>query len=158
MNDTMTIPTNNNPLLKTVKTVYNLLTDREQAIYQAGYSAGMKSNEKPFKFVPDVTPINSADVFQKIKIKVCSYFKISQEELFAKARNQYLVIPRSIAINLTRELSGFSYPQIAVITDRDHTSLIYHVSLRINKKGIWKIPNNHAVYNLLKKELMNEKE
>ncbi len=152
----MTIPTNNNPLIKAVKTVYHLLTDREQAIYQAGYTAGMKSNEKPFKFVPEVSPINSADIFEKIKFKVCNYFKISQEELFAKARNQYLVIPRSIAISLIRELSGFSYPQMSVITDRDHTSLIYHVSLRINKKGMWKIPNNHAIYNKLKQELINE--
>ena len=152
----MTIPTNNNPLIKAVKTVYHLLTDREQAIYQAGYTAGMKSNEKPFKFVPEVSPINSADIFEKIKFKVCNYFKISQEELFAKARNQYLVIPRSIAISLIRELSGFSYPQMSVITDRDHTSLIYHVSLRINKKGNWKIPNNHAIYNKLKQELINE--
>jgi len=81
----MTIPTNNNPLIKAVNTVYHLLTDREQAIYQAGYTAGMKSNEKPFKFVPEVSPINSADIFEKIKFKVCNYFKISQEELFAKA-------------------------------------------------------------------------
>ena len=152
----MTIPINNNPLIKAVNTVYHLLTDREQAIYQAGYTAGMKSNEKPFKFVPEVSPINSADIFEKIKFKVCNYFKISQEELFAKARNQYLVIPRSIAISLIRELSGFSYPQKSVITERDHTSLIYHVSLRINKKGMWKIPNNHAIYNKLKQELINE--
>ena len=152
----MTIPTNNNPLIKAVKTVYHLLTDREQAIYQAGYTAGMKSNEKPFKFVPDVLPINSADIFKKIKIKVCNYFKISQEELFGKTRNQYLVIPRSIAINLIRELSGFSYPQMSVLINRDHTSLIYHISLRINKKGMWKIPNNHAIYNKLKQELINE--
>ena len=151
----MIIPINNNPLIKAVKTVYNLLTDREQAIYQAGYSAGMKSNEKPFKFVPDVSPINSIDIIQKIKTKVCNHFKISQEELFGKARNQYLVIPRSIAINLIRELSGFSYPQMSGIIEKDHTSLIYHVTLRINKKGIWKIPNNHAVYNLLKKELIS---
>ena len=147
----MTIPINNNPLIKAV----NFLTIREQAIYQTGYNAGRKSNEKPFKFVPNVSPINNNDVFQRITFKVCKYFKISQKELYSSNKSQYLVIPRSMAINLSRELTGFTYPQLKELTDKDHTSLIYHVSLRINKKGIWKIPNNHAVYNLLKEEIIN---
>ena len=149
----------NNSLVKAVKTAYDLLTEREQAIYVAGYRAALKSNEIPFKLVPDISPIrpeNGAKIFQTIKTKVCDYYKISQKEIFSKNRNSYLVLPRSMAINLARELTGFSYPQLSNLTDKDHTSLVYHVALRLNQKVYWKIPSNHAVYNQLKMEIMNE--
>jgi len=128
----------------------------EKKIYNLGYSQGRKSNEKPFKYVPDRSPINGIDLFSKIKSKISQYYKISEKELFGSQRNSYLVIPRSVAINLMRELSELSFPQISKLTAKDHTTLIYHIALRINKKGYWKIPNNHAVYNQLKTELINE--
>jgi hypothetical protein len=128
----------------------------EKKIYNLGYSQGRKSNEKPFKYVPDRSPINGIDLFSKIKSKISQYYKISEKELFGSQRNSYLVIPRSVAINLMRELSELSFPQISKLTAKDHTTLIYHIALRINKKGHWKIPNNHAVYNQLKTELINE--
>jgi hypothetical protein len=128
----------------------------EKQIYNLGYSEGRKSNEKPFKYIPNITPINGIDLFSKIKSKISQYYKISEKELFGSQRNSYLVIPRSVAINLMRELSELSFPQISKLTTKDHTTLVYHVGLRINKKGYWKIPNNHAVYNQLKTELINE--
>ena len=149
----------NNSLIKAVKTAYDLLTEREKAIYVAGYRAALKSNEIPFKFVPDISPIQpdkGAVIFQKIKTKVCNYYKISEKELFNANRSSYLVLPRSMAINLARELTGFSYPQLSNLTEKDHTSLVYHIALRLNQKGYWKIPSNHAVFNQLKMELINE--
>tara|TARA_X000001382_G_scaffold57901_1_gene39613 strand:- start:16 stop:444 length:429 start_codon:yes stop_codon:yes gene_type:complete len=128
----------------------------EKRIYNLGYIQGRKSNEKPFKYVPDRSPINGTDLFSKIKTKISQYYKISEKELFGSQRNSYLVIPRSVAINLMRELSELSFPQISKLTAKDHTTLIYHIGLRINKKGYWKITNNHAVYNQLKTELINE--
>ena len=130
-------------------------TAAEQRAYNMGYHEGLK-NQKPFKYVPDITPIDSFDVFSKIISKVSHYYKIGKAELFGNSRNGYLIVPRSIAMNLAKELTGFSYPQLKELTERDHTTIIYHVALRINKKGVWKNDNNHAIYNKLKQELLDE--
>lgn len=145
----------NNAMIAAVKTTYDMLTEREKIIYNLGYRTGLKSNEKPFKFVPDTKPIHNEKVYDLIIDTVCKHFKIKKSELFSKIRLQYLVIPRSMAINLIRELTAFSYPQIANLTDRDHTSLLYHIQLRINKMVYWKDQNNHSIYNQLK-ETINE--
>jgi len=131
-------------------------TSDEKRIYKLGYHDGEKSNEKPFKYVPDKQPIDDVNLFSKIKSKVSKYYKISEKELFGPQRTSYLVLPRTIAINLMRELTYLRYSQIGFLTRRDHTTLVYHVGLRLNKKGYWAIPNNHAVYNQLKTELINE--
>ena len=131
-------------------------TNDEKKIFDLGFDAGKKSNEKPFKYIPDRHPINGIDLFANVKYKVSKYYKISEKELFGLHRDSYLVIPRSVAINLMRELSELSFPQISKLTAKDHTTLVYHVGLRINKKGHWKMPNNHAIYNQLKTELINE--
>tara|TARA_X000001382_G_C3027102_1_gene133510 strand:- start:19 stop:450 length:432 start_codon:yes stop_codon:yes gene_type:complete len=132
------------------------LTSDEQRLYNLGYRDGEKSNQKPFKYIPDKEPVDDINIFSKIKFKVSKYYKISEKELFGPQRDSYLVFPRSMAINLMRELTYLRFSQIGFLINRDHTTLVYHVSLRINKKGYWKIPNNHAVYNQLKTELINE--
>ena len=63
-------------------------TAAEQRAYNMGYHEGLK-NQKPFKYVPDITPIDSFDVFSKIISKVSHYYKIGKAELFNNSRNGY---------------------------------------------------------------------
>tara|TARA_R100000951_G_scaffold116012_2_gene126160 strand:+ start:8221 stop:8673 length:453 start_codon:yes stop_codon:yes gene_type:complete len=130
-----------------------LHTDREHDIYNAGYKDAKERNKTIFKFVPDTKPIHNENVYGVVVDTVCKWFQIKKSELFSGIRSQYLVLPRSMAINLLRECTAFSYPQLAKLTTKDHTSLVYHVSLRLNQKHYWKINNNHAIFNELKKEI-----
>ena len=131
-------------------------TAEEQRAYDMGYTAGKNSINIPFKFVPDTKPIHNEKIYDIIIEAVCTWFKIKQSELFSGMRCQYLVIPRSVAINLLRECTAFSFPQLSVLTGKDHTTLVYHVQMRLNKKNYWKLDNTHAIYNIIK-ELINEK-
>jgi chromosomal replication initiation ATPase DnaA len=103
-----------------------------------------------------IKPIHNEAIYEIVINNVCEWFKIKKLELFSTMRCQYLVLPRSMAINLLRECTAFSYPQLAKLTTKDHTSLVYHVSLRINKKHYWKEDNNHAIFNKLKEKIQNE--
>lgn len=154
------IKPDNNALARSVKTTYELMNAREQKIYELGFKAGQKSitnsHHKPFVFVPDYQPVNNENIFDIIISVVTSYFRVSKKEIMSTNRHQYIIIPRSIVINLMRELTRFSLPQIAALCDKDHTSILYHVTLRISKKGIWKESNNHAIYNELKERVKDE--
>ena len=144
---------NNNELIYAIKTTYDFLSAREKAIYNTGYKAGMKANQKPFKFVPTIVTDSKTILFKTIVEKVCEFYKIGKKELFNKSRLSYLVLPRSMAINLSYELTGHSYPKLGSLTNRDHTSLLYHVNLRVNCKGMWENINNHTVFSKLSNEL-----
>jgi chromosomal replication initiation ATPase DnaA len=133
--------------------IVKLYTDREHDIYNAGFKDAKERNKTIFKFVPDIKPIHNEKVYDVIIDTVCTWFKIKKSELFSGMRQQYLVIPRSMAINLLRECTAFSFPQLAVLTTKDHTSLVYHVQMRLNKKHYWKDDNNHAIFNKLKKDI-----
>jgi len=133
--------------------IVKLYTDREHDIYNAGFKDAKERNKTIFKFVPDTKPIHNENIYEIVIDTVCNWFKIKKTELFSKNRDQYLVLPRSVAINLLRECTAFSYPQLANLTTKDHTSLVYHVSLRLNKKHYWKDDNNHAIFNKLKEKI-----
>ena len=138
------------------KAIIRLFTDREHDIYNAGFKDAKERNKTIFKFVPDTKPIHNEAIYEIVVNNVCEWFKIKKLELFSGIRSQYLVLPRSMAINLLRECTEFSYPQLAKLTTKDHTSLVYHVTLRINKKHYWKEDNNHAIFNKLKEKIRNE--
>ena len=138
------------------KAIIKLYTDREHEIYNAGFKDCKVRNKTIFKFVPDTKPIHNEKIYDIIIDEVCTWFKIKKSELFSGMRCQYLVIPRSVSINLLRECTSFSFPQLSVLTGKDHTTLVYHVQMRLNKKHYWELDNTHAVYNKIK-ELINEK-
>jgi chromosomal replication initiator protein len=59
---------------------------------------------------------------------VCSYFKLTQEELFGKSRSQAIVTGRQIAMYLCREKTSMSLPKIgALFGGRDHTTVMYAI-------------------------------
>lgn len=138
------------------KAIIKLYTDREHDIYNAGFKDAKERNKTIFKFVPDTKPIHNEKVYDIVVDSVCTWFKIKKKELFSGMRCAYLVLPRSMAINLLRECTAFSFPQLAVLTGKDHTSLVYHVQMRLNKRGYWRLDNNHGVYAIIK-GIINEK-
>lgn len=133
--------------------IVKLYTDREHDIYNAGFKDAKERNKTIFKFIPDTKPIHNEKVYDIIIDKVCVGFQIKKSELFSSKRQQYLVLPRSMAINLLRECTAFSLPQLGNLTGKDHTTIMYHVQLRLNKKNYWSIDNNHAIFNQLKKDI-----
>jgi len=58
--------------------------------------------------------------------KVSDHFSISKEELKKKKRNKTLVMPRQIAMYLTRELTDLSLPEIgSFFGAKHHTTVLY---------------------------------
>ena len=144
------------------------LTNKEFVIYRTAFRNGFRSGaalrqkikkviipNKPAD-IPAGPLINNQKIVETIYNVVVNYFKVSRVELIGKARDQYLVIPRSMIANLMRECTALSFPEISRIMNRDHTSVIHYVKTRIGSSSFWKIPNNHKVYNYLKTEVLNE--
>jgi hypothetical protein len=100
--------------------IIKLYTDREHEIYNAGFKDGKIRTRKVFNYVPDIKPIHNENIYPIIIDTVCTWFKIKKSELFNGSRQQYLVLPRSMAI------------------------------IRLTRKQYWKEDNNHAIYKKLK--------
>ncbi len=63
---------------------------------------------------------------EAITTSVCDYFKIQEEELMSKSRLKNVLIPRQIAMFLSRELTNNSLHSIAVkFGGKDHTTVLY---------------------------------
>jgi chromosomal replication initiator protein len=57
---------------------------------------------------------------------VAEFFKIPLSDLRAKKRNKNIVLPRQIAMYLSRELSNVSFPEIGnAFGGKDHTTALY---------------------------------
>lgn len=58
--------------------------------------------------------------------RVCEYFKISREELLSKKRFKHILIPRQIAMFLSRDLTKHSLSDIArKFGGKDHTTVLH---------------------------------
>jgi chromosomal replication initiator protein len=55
---------------------------------------------------------------------VCDWAGVSREELFGKLRLKNLTIARQVVAWVMRKRTGLSYPELALILNRDHTTLI----------------------------------
>lgn len=61
-----------------------------------------------------------------ITTSVCEYFKIKEDELMSKSRLKNILMPRQIAMFLSRELTNNSLHSIAVkFGGKDHTTVLY---------------------------------
>ncbi len=68
-----------------------------------------------------------------IQQEVCKYYGLSLEDLKGSKRSQNIVLPRQIAMYLSRELTDLSLPRIgAEFGGRDHTTVI-HANAKITK-------------------------
>jgi len=67
-----------------------------------------------------------AVTLELIKEKVCAYFRITEEEIMSKKRIKNILIPRQIAMFLSRELTQDSLNSIAFkFGGKDHTTVIH---------------------------------
>ncbi len=68
-----------------------------------------------------------------IQRKVAEYFEVRLSDMTAKRRSRSIAYPRQIAMFLSRELTGFSYPEIGEhFGGRDHTTIL-HAHEKIKK-------------------------
>ncbi|MFP4496761.1 MAG: chromosomal replication initiator protein DnaA [Vulcanimicrobiota bacterium] len=82
--------------------------------------------------LPDARPKNLTIKF--VQEKVCEYFNIRMEEMLGKRRESRLVIPRQIAMYLSKEIIESSYPSIGkAFGGRDHTTVM-HAFKKINRE------------------------
>ena len=58
--------------------------------------------------------------------------------MLSDKRDRHLVIARSVAINLLKELTPYSLANIGeILAGRDHTTIIHHISCKAQKNGLW---------------------
>ena len=61
---------------------------------------------------------------------VAEYYNLTPAHLTSKSRRREMVVPRQIAIYLTRELTNMSLPQIGTsFGNRDHTTIIQSIDV-----------------------------
>ncbi len=86
----------------------------------------------------------SIDLIQK---KVAAYFNINQSDITGKKRSQNIVVPRQIAMYLSRELTDSSLPKIGKeFGGKDHTTVLHSID---------KIEKNISSDSGLEKDLKN---
>ena len=67
-----------------------------------------------------------------------NHFAIQREQMLSDKRDRHLVIARSVAINLLKELTPYSLANIGeILAGRDHTTIIHHISCKAQKNGLW---------------------
>lgn len=61
----------------------------------------------------------------EIITKIATHFNISKSAIYGTSRAMRFALPRHIAFYMVREYTKLSYPQIAMIFNRDHTSIMH---------------------------------
>jgi chromosomal replication initiation ATPase DnaA len=147
--------------LRYTTNVYENLSDRERKLYRIGFKTGYKLAREFFKkhivtkqntVVKEVVKyvtINDVVVPENVKeilTIVANQLGINVNEIIAKTRIQSAVIARSILINVLRDKYAMPFTKIGVILgNRDHTTMIHHVRMKINKEHFWK--PDHVIWN-----------
>jgi chromosomal replication initiation ATPase DnaA len=82
-----------------------------------------------FARMPEFTRV-SATPTQQIQELVAVAYGLHPEQMKSECRERYVAWPRQIAMYLTREITGRSYPCIAKsFNKKDHTTIIHAVRL-----------------------------
>ena len=153
---------------------YENLTEREQHIHQSAFMTGYKLGQEhtiksktitKFVYVPkgnnpnkqvrvniNKTANRQADY---IFNKVLRYYNRTYEEIVSPRRLKEYAEVRSMIINLIRELTPLSLPEIGrMIGGRDHTTILHHLRLKFDRRRFWGV---HSItwqyYEKLYKEL-----
>ena len=139
------------------------LNDRERKIYRTGFRTGYKLARQFFrnnfrykqivtKQVVKYVTINDVVVPENVKEMlaiVANQLNVNVNDITAKTRIQAAVIARSILINVLRDKYSMPFTKIGVILgNRDHTTMIHHVRMKMNKEHFWQ--PNHIIWNRYK--------
>ncbi len=77
--------------------------------------------------IPEIKNIKNTEIIQ-IQKTVCEYYNISLENLLSKSRKAIFVLPRQIAMYLTRQILNTSYPKIgSEFSGKDHTTVMHSI-------------------------------
>ena len=83
------------------------------------------ANEALRNLIKEEKRKSKVDVKNIIK-EVGAYYKVAASDITSKSRKQDIVLARQVAMYLTRELSGHSYPKIgSSFGGRDHTTVMH---------------------------------
>ena len=121
-------------------------TDIDNIYFRAGFKTGYRlalqhiGNYKSMDFsrkknvrISKVNPIVDAIIY-----RTANHFGIDTEQMLSDKRDRQLVIARSVAINLLKELTPYSLANIGeMLAGRDHTTIIHHISCKSQKNGLW---------------------
>ena len=136
------------------------LNDRERKIYRTGFRTGYKLARQFFKNnfrykqivtkqVVKYVTINDVVVPENVKEMlaiVANQLNVNVNDITAKTRIQAAVIARSILINVLRDKYSMPFTKIGVILgNRDHTTMIHHVRMKMNKEHFWQ--PDHIIWN-----------
>ena len=136
------------------------LNDRERKIYRTGFRTGYKLARQFFrnnfrykqivtKQVVKYVTINDVVVPENVKEMlaiVANQLNVNANDITAKTRIQAAVIARSILINVLRDKYSMPFTKIGVILgNRDHTTMIHHVRMKMNKEHFWQ--PDHIIWN-----------
>ena len=142
---------------------FSNLDDRERKIYRTGFRTGYKLARQFFrnnyrykqtvvKEVVKYVTINDVVVPENVKeilSIVANQLGVDVNDIIAKTRIQAAVIARSILINVLRDKYSMPFTKIGVILgNRDHTTMIHHVRMKMNKEHFWK--PDHVIWNRYK--------
>ena len=149
---------------------FSNLDDRERKIYRTGFRTGYKLARQFFrnnfrykqivtKQVVKYVTINDVVVPENVKEMlaiVANQLSVNVNDITAKTRIQAAVIARSILINVLRDKYSMPFTKIGVILgNRDHTTMIHHVRMKMNKEHFWQ--PNHIIWNRYKYVMDNVK-
>ncbi len=70
-------------------------------------------------------PTNGSISIETIQKVVANHYNISLSDIKSKRRNKKFVIPRHIAIYISRQLTEFSFPEIGYEFGKDHTTAMH---------------------------------
>ena len=128
---------------------FSNLDERERKIYRTGFRTGYKLARQFFrnnfrykeivtKQVVKYVTINDVVVPENVKEMlaiVANQLGVNVNDITAKTRIQAAVIARSILINVLRDKYSMPFTKIGVILgNRDHTTMIHHVRMKMNKE------------------------
>jgi chromosomal replication initiation ATPase DnaA len=156
--------------LRYTTNVYENLTDRERKLYRLGFKTGYKLSREYFKTNAFSKPTVVKEVIKYVTINdvvvpmnvkqalaiIANQLGIDVNEILAKTRIQSAVIARSILINVLRDKYAMPFAKIGVLLgNRDHTTMIHHVRMKMNKQHFWK--QDHIIWNRYKYVMENVK-
>ena len=143
-------------IYKSEISIYQNLNEREKKIHIAAFKAGYKLGQQhtlkaktPVKFV--YIPKNNTNTkikndlketankhSQYIMNKVIRFYNRTYEEIISPRRLQAYAECRSMIVNLLREMTTLSLPDIGrMMGGRDHTTIIHHTRLKAERKRYW---------------------
>ena len=103
------------------------------ALQHIGNYRSMDFSRKKNVKITKVSPIIDAIIF-----RTANHFAIQRDQMLSDKRDRHLVIARSVAINLLKELTPYSLANIGeILAGRDHTTIIHHISCKAQKNGLW---------------------